>query len=59
MKPKLTLEQEKEIYENEWREVYNDCFLRCAIDKEKISCIMYKLNVVDQKLMNERKENGS
>lgn len=58
MKPKLSLEQEKEIYEDQWREVYNECFYKGIINKEKIVSIMHKLNMVDIKIIKE-KENGS
>lgn len=54
MKPKLTLQQEKEIYENQWREVYNECFFQGIVNKEKIASIMHNLNIVDTKIIEER-----
>lgn len=58
MKRKLTLNQEKEIYEESWREVYNECFFMAIVDRQKIGHIMHCLNVVDKKIIKE-KENGS
>jgi hypothetical protein len=53
-KNKLTLEQEKEIYENQWREVYNECFFKGIVNKEKLASIMHNLNIIDTKIIEER-----
>jgi hypothetical protein len=53
-KNKLTLQQEKEIYEQQWREVYDECFYQGIVNKEKIASIMHNLNVIDTKIIEER-----
>jgi hypothetical protein len=53
-KNKLTLEQEKEIYEAQWREVYDECFYQGIVNKEKLASIMHNLNIIDTKIIEER-----
>lgn len=53
-KNKLTLQQEKEIYEKQWSEVCNECFFKGIVNKEKIVSVMHNLNIVDTKIIEER-----
>jgi hypothetical protein len=45
------LMKEKEIYEAQWREVYNECFFQGIVNKEKLASIMHNLNIIDTKII--------
>jgi hypothetical protein len=50
-KNKLTLEQEKEIYEAQWREVYDECFYQGIVNKEKLASIIHSLNMAEAEII--------
>lgn len=55
-KSKFSLKQEKNFYENQWNEVFNECMFLGIINKEKIVSAMHNLNIIDIKIIEERNE---
>jgi hypothetical protein len=51
-------QQDNNALNEEWREVYNECFYKGIINKEKIAAILHKSNMVDFKILDKEQENG-
>ncbi len=59
MKRKLTLQQEKDIYDESWREVYNECFFMGIVDRQKIGHVMHRLNMIDERILTKKHQQFS